>query len=203
MEKAPEDAEYGKFVEFGRFERVSKEYGPIHGSVTFGKNVRIGENVVIDEGCSIGDGVFIGHNTVVRSGVKIGAGSVIGHLVVINRDAEIGQKVTIYDQCHITTYTKIGDWVFIGPMVMFLNTRRISHGRGFKPELEGPEVGYAARVGSGSTILPGRKIGENAVVGAASLVIRDVPPRQIWFGNPAKYRSEVPADEIMARGGAL
>jgi len=197
MKKALEDAEGG------RFERVSKEYGPIHGSVTFGKNVRLGENVVIDKGCSLGDDVFIGHNCVIRSGVKIGSGSVIGHLVMIERDAEIGQKVTIHDQCHITTFAKIGDFVFIGPKVMCINTRRISHGRGFEPELEGPEIGYAARVGAGSIILPGRKIGENAVVGAASLVVRDIPPRQIWFGSPAKYRSEVPPDEIMVRGGAL
>jgi len=186
-----------------RFQRVTKEDGPIHWSVKFGTGVKVGENAVIDEGCSIGDGVFIGHNCVIRSGVKIGAGSVIGHLVMIERDAEIGQKVTIHDQCHITTFAKIGDFVFIGPKVMCINTRRISHGRGFEPELEGPEIGYAARVGAGAIILPGRKIGENAVVGAASLVVRDIPPRQIWFGNPAKYRSEVPADEIMVRGGAL
>ena len=186
--------------EGGRFTRATES--PIHFSVRFGKNVRVGHNVVIDEGCSIGDDVFIGHNAVIRSGVKIGAGSVIGHLVMIERDAEIGQKVTIHDQSHITTFAKIGDFTFIGPKAMCINTRRISHGRGFEAQLEGPEIGHAARIGAGAIILPGRKIGDNAVVGAASLVVRDIPPRQIWFGSPARYNAEVPADEIMVKGGA-
>lgn len=185
-----------------RFKRVTKkDQTPIHWSVRFGKGVRIGENVVIDEGCSIGDDVFIGHNTVIRSDVKIGAGSVLGHLVVIERNAEIGQKVTIQSLCFITAYAKIKDFVFFGPKAMCTNTRRISHGRGFEAQLEGPEIGYGVRIGAGSIILPGRKIGENAVIGAAALIVRDIPPRQIWFGSPATYHGEVPADEIMVKGG--
>lgn len=187
-----------------RFTRITKEdQCPIHWSVRFGQNVRVGENVVIDEGCSIGDGVFIGHNTVIRSGVNIGPYSVIGHLVMIERDTAIGQKVTIQSQCHITAHAKIGDFVFIGPKAMCINTRRISHGRGFEAQLEGPEIGHGARVGSGSIILPGRKIGENAVIGAGALIVRDIPPRQIWFGAPASYHGEVPADEIMMKGGPV
>lgn len=185
-----------------RFRRLVKEdQDPIHWSVRFGKNVRVGENVVIDDGCSIGDDVFIGHGTVIRSDVKIGSGSIIGHLVVIEKETDIGQKVTIQSQCHITARAKIGDFVFIGPKAMCINTRRISHGRGFEAQLEGPEIGYGARIGSGSIILPGRKIGENAVIGAAALIVRDIPPRQIWFGSPATYHGEVPADEIMVKGG--
>ena len=188
-------------MEDERFERVAAE-GPIHWSVKFGRGVKVGENVVIDKDCSIGDGVFIGHNTVIRQGVKIGANSTIGHLVVIERDTVIGQKVTIQSQCHITAHAKIGDFVFIGPQAMCINTRRISHGRGFAPALEGPEIGHGARVGAGSITLPGRKIGENAVLGAAALVVRDIPPRQIWFGSPASYHGEVPADELMSKGGS-
>lgn len=192
----------GKAVEMtdDRFERVAKE-NPIHWSVRFGKNVRVGENVVIDEGCSIGDDVFIGHGTVIRSEVKIGSGSIIGHLVMIEKNTEIGQKVTVQSQCHITAYAKIGDFVFFGPKAMMINTRRISHGRGFEAQLEGPEIAHGARIGSGSIILPGRKIGNNAVIGAGSLIVRDIPARQIWFGSPASYHGEVPADEIMIKGG--
>jgi acetyltransferase-like isoleucine patch superfamily enzyme len=183
-----------------RFQRIAKE-SPIHWSVRFGKNVKIGENVVIDEGCSINDDVFIGHGTVIRSEVKIGAGSVIGHLVMIEKNTEIGQKVTVQSQCHITAHAKIGDFVFFGPAAMMINTRRISHGRGFEPQLEGPEIAHGARIGAGSIILPGRKIGNNAVIGAGALIVRDVPARQIWFGSPASYHGEVPDDEIMVKGG--
>jgi UDP-2-acetamido-3-amino-2,3-dideoxy-glucuronate N-acetyltransferase len=191
----------GKAVEMdeSRFKRVADS--PIHWSVRFGQNVKVGENVVIDEGCSIGDDVFVGHNSVIRSEVKIGAGSIIGHLVVIEKSTEIGQKTTIQSQCHITAHAKIGDFVFFGPKVMCINTRRISHGRGFDPQLEGPEIAHGARIGAGAIILPGRKIGNNAVIGAGSLIVRDVPARQIWFGSPASYHGEVPSDEIMVKGG--
>lgn len=187
--------------EDNRFERVAES--PIHWSVRFGHGVRLGESVVIDQNCSIGDGVFIGHNTVIRSNVIIGANSVIGHLVMIEKDTSIGQKTTIQSQCHITAGARIGDFVFIGPKAMMINTRRISHGRGFSPAIEGPEIGHGARIGAGAIILPGRKVGENAVIGAGALVVRDIPPRQIWFGSPASYHGEVPKDEIMERGGAL
>ena len=128
-------------MEDERFARISEN--PIHRSVKFGKNVRIGENVVIDEGCSVGDGVFIGHNSVIRSGVSIGANSIIGHLVMVERDTTIGQKTTIQSQCHITAHAKIGDFVFIGPKAMCINTRRISHGRGFEAQPgRGPDCRY-------------------------------------------------------------
>jgi len=190
-------------VQGERFERIKKDDDPIHWSVKFGSRVRVGDNVVIDHDCSIGDDVFIGHNCVIRSGVKIGSGSVIGHLVMIERDTEIGQRTTIQSQSHITARARIGGFAFLGPKVMLINTRRISHGRGFEPELEGPEIGFAARIGAGAIVLPGRRVGENSVIGAGSLIVRDIPPRQIWFGSPASYHGEVPASEIMVKGGPL
>jgi UDP-3-O-[3-hydroxymyristoyl] glucosamine N-acyltransferase len=181
-----------------RFQTV-RDGAEVHPSVILGRGVRIGFHVVIDENVKIGSGVFIGHNTVIRSGVVIGRGSVIGHSVVIEADTVIGERVTIQSQCHITARARIGDDVFFGPAAMMINTRRISHGRDFAPELEGPVVGRAARIGAGSLVMPGCVIGENSVLGAGSLLTskKEIPAREVWFGYPAIHRGAVEEGEIL------
>jgi acetyltransferase-like isoleucine patch superfamily enzyme len=162
-----------------------------------GKNVRIGEGTVIESGCSIGDNVFIGHNSILRNNVTVGNDSIIGHLVMIEADAWIGKKTTIQSQCHITKYARIDDHVFIGPKAMLINTQKISHGRNFKPELKGPHINFAARIGSGSIVMPGVIVGKNATVGAGAVVTKNVPDYEIWFGNPARFQYLISKNEVL------
>jgi acetyltransferase-like isoleucine patch superfamily enzyme len=183
-----------------------REDAPISRDVKFGRKVRVGYHVVIDPDCVLGDGVFIGHNSMIRSNVRVGSRSVIGHLVVIESDARIGDDVTVHDQCHITKYARIEDRVFMGPKVMLINTHRISHGRDFDAKLEGPRIRFGARIGSGSIIMPGVTVGRNAVVGAGSIVVKDVPDEQIWFGKQtiviaqaASFQNYVPKEEVLRR----
>ena len=176
-----------------KFERVMP--GPIHYSVRFGKNVKVGENVVIDKDVEIGDNVFIGNNTVIRSNVKIGNNTVIGHLVMIESDTVIGNYVTIQSQCHITKFATIEDSVFFGPMAMLINTNKISHGRGYKPKLVGPHIGFGCRIGAGSVIMPGVKLEEQVLVGANSTVTSDCYSFGVYIGSPARRIKDVSLDE--------
>jgi acetyltransferase-like isoleucine patch superfamily enzyme len=162
-----------------------------------GKDVVIGEFTVIEAGCLISDNVFIGNNSVLRNNVTVGAHSIIGHLVMIESDSWIGKHTTIQSQCHITKFARIDDHVFIGPKAMLINTHRISHGRGFEPELSGPHINFAARIGSGSIIMPGVVVGKNAVIGAGAVATKNIPDKQIWFGNPARFQGEVPESEVL------
>ena len=132
---------------------------PIHWSVKFGTNIKIGHYVVIDENCQIGDNVVICHGTSIRSNVIINDNSVIGHNCVIESDSMIGSHVTIQPQCYITKFTVVGNHCFFGPGSMSINTYHISHGRKFKPELVGPVIGFGCRIGSGAIIMPGIKLG--------------------------------------------
>ena len=167
----------------------------------FGARVKVGFGVVIDENVIIGNDVFIGHNTIIRSNVSIGDGSVIGHLVMIESDTSIGEKVTIQSQCHITKNAAIADHVFMGPMAMCINTKNISHGRGYDPKLQGPIIGFGARIGSGAILLPGSEIGQNAVVGAGAIVNGKVPERKIYYSKQmvAQLQGEIPTREILKK----
>lgn len=167
-----------------------------------GSNCRIGSYCCIDEGVSVGEWTFIGDLTKIRDSVEIGHHAIIGHLVMIEQGAKIGNHVTIQSQCHITKDAVIEDRVFFGPGAIVINTRKISHGRGYEPVITPPLIRYGARIGAGAVILPGVEIGKNAVVGAGSVVTRDVPNSEIWINKAsdngrvqAGFLCDVPFDE--------
>jgi len=171
---------------------------PIHPSARFGRHVRIGYGVVIDAYVVVEDDVFIGHNTVIRSGVRLCRGAVVGHLVVIEADTVIGRETTVQSQCHVTKGASIGARIFFGPGAMLINERRIaSHKRKIAQRLEGPKVGYGARIGAGALIMPGVDVGSQAMIGARSIVTRSVPDGEVWFGCPAVCRGYVPEQEMV------
>jgi acetyltransferase-like isoleucine patch superfamily enzyme len=171
--------------------------GPIHWSTKFGKNCRVGAYVVIEEGCEFGDNCIIGHGVVMRPGVKMGDRCAVGHLCSFEGDAKVGNHVTIHCNSHITSTIIIEDDVFIGPGVDTGNTRHIVHGRSQELILKGPHIHRAARIGLGSNLAPGVVIGENAEIGVGSTVIKDVPPRETWVGDPAKFLRMVPTEELI------
>ena len=167
----------------------------VHPDTKIGSGVKIGDSVV-DAGCKIGNGVFIGHNCVIRNNVVIGDDSVIGHNVVIEADTIIGHDTTIQSQCHITKNATIGNHCFFGPTAVMINTHHISHGRGFDPDLKGPEVGDACRIGTGALIMPGVKVGRNSMIGAGSLLTKDVGAGEIWHNrDTAAIRGKVDKEE--------
>jgi acetyltransferase-like isoleucine patch superfamily enzyme len=133
--------------------------------------------------------------------VTIGNDSIIGHLVMIEADTQIGEHVTIQSQCHITKFAFIDDHVFFGPMAMCINTKQISHGRDFKPKLEGPRFGYGARIGAGAIILPGTRIGANASIGAGALVSGKIPENELWYSKKMKavFSKKMSGKEILSK----
>ena len=140
----------------------------------------------------LGKGVQI-YDFVNLYGCEIGDGTRIGAFVEIQRGAKVGRRVKVSSHTFICEGVEIGDHVFIGHGVTFINDRypRAVTDSG---ELQGAEdwtviptrVRRGASIGSGSTILCGIEIGEDAIVGAGSVVTRDVAPRTIVAGNPAR-----------------
>ena len=126
-------------------------------------------------------------------GCRIGAGSRIGTFVEIQRGVEIGAACKIQSHTFICDGVRIGDEVFVGHGVTFVNDKRprATDGEGGLQteddwEMLRTEIGDRVSIGSGATILGGVAIGADALVGAGAVVTRDVPAGATVAGNPAR-----------------
>lgn len=153
---------------------------------------------VIAADARIGPGTRIGNFVFVRDATTIGADCVIGSYVDIEGEVRIGDRVSLQSGCYLTRGVIIEDDVFCGPRLITLNDKSISYRRStlrFVPAA--PRIKRAARIGGGVVICPGVTIGENAFVGAGSVVTRDVASGAIVRGNPARVVGKVPKDELL------
>ncbi len=168
-------------------------------NVFIGKNTKIGIESIIQYGafiehdCNIGKHCRIGTNTVLRRETNIGDHSIFGSLSASEGKNWIGNNVLIHSQCHLTTGIIIEDWVFIAPLFVGANDPKMLHGRRrvekFIPK--GPHIKFGSGIAVNVTLLPGVVVGRECIVGASSLVTRDVPDFSIVFGAPARVAKTV------------
>jgi len=178
-------------------EKVIDEIILIASTAKIGKNCTIQHGAVIEDGVTIGDNCFIGYYTIIRPDVVIGNNTEIRPHCFIAEAVKIGNKVKIFQFSNISKFSVLEDCVYVGARVLFTNTHKIAHLRKYKAHLEGAYISYGARIASGSILLPGIKVGKNALVGAGALIAHDVPEREIHFGIPAKKRGNVPEEECV------
>lgn len=146
----------------------------------------------------MGVGTRLGSFVLIRSETQIGCDCIIGSNVDIEGDVTIGDRVSLQSFCYITRGVVIENDVFCGPRITTMNDKRMSYRRdGIAFERAAPRILRAARVGGASVLLPGVTIGENALVGAGSVVTRDVPDRAIVIGNPASVIGQVPEEQLL------
>ena len=132
----------------------------------------------------------MGTNTVLRRETNIGDHSIFRSLSTSEGKNWMGNNVLIHSQCHLTTGIIIEDWVFIAPMFVGANDPKMLHGRRrvekFVPN--GPHIKFGSGIAVNVTLLPGVVIGRECIIGAASLVTKDVPDYALVYGNPAKIK---------------
>jgi len=134
---------------------------------------------------NIGEGTNIWQYCVVLSNAVIGSSCNICSHCFIENDVLIGNSVTIKNGVQIWDGTLIEDDVFIGPNVTFTNDK-MPRSKNYLNKFQGTHIKKGASIGANSTILPGIVIGEFAMVGAGSVVTKNVAPYSIVLGNPAK-----------------
>jgi acetyltransferase-like isoleucine patch superfamily enzyme len=148
--------------------------------------------------------VKLGHNVRVHPfvnlyGCEIGDETRIGPFVEVQKGAKIGPRCKIQSHTFICEGVTIEPEVFVGHGVTFINDR---YPRATNPsgelktesdwECQTTLVKRGASIGSGATLLGGITIGENAIIGAGSVVTRDVPPNETVVGNPAQLLTKKP-----------
>ena len=150
-------------------------------------------------GTTIGERVIVGDQACVRERCTIGDDVVIGRGSLVENDTSVGALTKIQAHAYITAYSLLEDNVFIAPCVITTNDNFMGRTEKRHGLVKGPTIRRGARIGGGCVLLPGIEIGEEAFVGAGAVVIRDVPPRALVVGNPARQIREVPNEELLGR----
>jgi len=169
---------------------IENRLNEVAGSVV-GENCVLRHFGVLNSKATLGNSVQTGHNWMVREHSTVGESSLIGSGVIIDDHCAIGRHVSIQTRAYIPTNTVIEDDVFIAPCVCFTNDKYMGRGN---ITLAGAHVEQGARIGGNVTILPGIRIGRESVIGAGSVVTKDVPAYAVMVGNPAKKIKDSPQE---------
>jgi acetyltransferase-like isoleucine patch superfamily enzyme len=163
-----------------------------------GPGTIVSTGAIVFAGTSIGARVIVGDQACVRERVTVGDDVVIGRGSLIENDTTIGELTKIQADAYITAYSTLEDNVFIAPRVVTTNDNFMGRTERRHELIAGPTIRRGARVGGGAILCPGVEIGEEAFVGAGAVVIKDVPPRVVVVGNPARILRDVLAEELLA-----
>lgn len=155
--------------------------------VRIGDGARIRSGTAIYASVEIGARFETGHNVVIREENRIGDDCAVWNSSTIDYGCVLGHRVKIHCNVYVAQYTIIEDDVFLAPGVIIAND---PHPLCTKC-MQGPTIRSGARIGVNATLLPHIIIGENSLVGAGSVVTRDVPPRAVVVGSPARVVSDV------------
>ena len=140
----------------------------------------------------IGNGTFVWQYSVILKRAKIGSNCNINAHVFIENDVTVGNNVTIKCGVQLWDGITIEDNVFIGPNVTFTNDK-YPRSKVYPEKFLRTTIKKGASIGANSTLLSGITIGEDAMIGAGSVVTKDLPAGELWFGNPAKKQGLAPA----------
>jgi len=162
-----------------------------------GEGCMIGSLVSIYRGCKLGEGVLVADFASVREDVEIGKHTIIGRGVAVENDTRVGRYVKIETNAYVTAHTVIEDRCFIAPMVTMTNDNFLGRTEERFKYTKGPYIRKGARIGANAILMPGIEIGEDAVVGAGSVVKHDVPQRKVVAGVPAGVIKDTPQEQLL------
>ena len=151
---------------------------------------------VVLAGARLGPGAVVGDQAFVRERAYVGADSVVGRGATVDNDVDVGARVRLQTNVYVTAYSRVEDDVFMGPGATTTNDHAMARHPPGEP-LRGATLRRACRVGAASVLLPGVEVGEEAFVAAGAVVTRDVAPRTVVAGVPARVVRNVPQEDLI------
>jgi len=164
---------------------------------TLGEGTIVSTGAIVFAGTTVGARVVLGDQSCVRERVEIGDDVVVGRGSLVENDTTIGAMTKIQANAYITAYSTLEEHVFIAPCVVTANDNWMGRTEKRHGNVRGPTIRRGARIGGGAVICPAIEIGEEAFVGAGAVVTKDVPPRALVVGNPARRIRDVPDEELL------
>jgi acetyltransferase-like isoleucine patch superfamily enzyme len=162
-----------------------------------GAGTIVSTGAVVFAGTRIGERVIVGDQACIRERCQLGDDVVVGRGSLVENDTSIGALTKIQAHAYITAYSTLEDNVFIAPCVATTNDNLMGRTERRHELVKGPTIRRGARIGGAAILCPGVEIGEEAFVGAGAVVVRDVPPRAVVVGSPARQIREVPDEELL------
>jgi UDP-2-acetamido-3-amino-2,3-dideoxy-glucuronate N-acetyltransferase len=152
------------------------------------KNYYVNEHAVVDEGVEIGDGTKVWHFSHIQKGSKIGKNCVFGQNVNVGNNVTIGNFCKVQNNVSIYEGVTLENYVFCGPSMVFTNI--------LDPRCKYPQVGAqfyiktlikeGTSIGANATIVCGNTLGKHCMIGAGSIVTKDIPDYALVVGNPGR-----------------
>ena len=189
-----EHAVVGKQPSLGARSTARREPLP---PAVIGDGTVVSTGAIVFAGSTIGARVILGDQSCVRERVTIGDDVVVGRGSLVENDTTVGASTRIQAEAYITAYSTLEDEVFIAPCVVTTNDNFMGRTERRHALMKGPTIRRGARVGGGAILCPAVEIGEEAFVGAGAVVTKDVAPRTVVVGSPARVLREVPEDELL------
>ena len=135
----------------------------------------------------IGDNTKIWQFVVVLENAKIGNNCNISCHCFIENDVKIGNNVTIKSGVYLWDGLRIGNNVFVGPNVTFINDK-YPHSKQYPERFLETIIEDDVSIGAGAIIMGGVNLGKGSMIAAGSLVTKNIPEKQLWFGSPARFK---------------
>ncbi len=169
------------------------------GVTTLEAGCSIGGNAIVVDGARIGAGASVGDHALIREGSALGALAMLGTCAMLHPNADVGPRARVQAYTAVGPWARIEEDVMVGVRVNFIGDSTMGRRSGGVAPEQGIVLRRACRIGSGATLFPGVEVGEEALIGAGSMVREDVPAGTVVVGAPARAVRSVREDELHDR----
>jgi acetyltransferase-like isoleucine patch superfamily enzyme len=164
--------------------------------VRIGAGSLVRTHSIVYTGADIGDNCWVGHGAMIREHTVVGHDTSIGTMSDCEGKLKIGSHCSIHSQVHLCAYMTMEDYVFVAPFTVFTNESPMAYRRPkIRQDYMGPTIKFGVQIGVNVVVLPRVTVGSESVIGASSVVTKDIPELSFVVGSPARVRRSVAEEE--------